>query len=132
MATLPKKLLSRKDEITAGFFRLMEQHIDDLLHNRVDELYHAKQFAALLFIHPRHLSNTIKLTTGRSPCDFMEERITAETQKLLLETDLSIAEVAARFAYFEPTNFIKFFKGMTGITPLQYRKAHRQLLKKAA
>lgn len=122
---LPQKVLSRKDEITADFFRLIEQHVSDLLGRRAESRFHAVDFARLLFIHPRHLTNTIKLTTGRSPCDFMEERLMEEARKMLRETDRSIGDIAAYFAYDEPGNFIKFFKGMCGITPLQYRKSLR-------
>lgn len=123
--TLPKKWVSRKDEITDAFFQLMETHVDDLLHLRVDRAMHAKQFGERLFIHPRHLTNTIKLTTGRSPCDILEERLSGEAARMLRDTDLSVADIGSRVGYSEPTNFIKFFKGMQGTTPLRYRKAHR-------
>jgi AraC family transcriptional regulator of adaptative response / methylphosphotriester-DNA alkyltransferase methyltransferase len=119
---LPKKILTRKDEITADFFKLIDKHILDLLNNKVNHKFHASDFAALLFIHPRHLSNTIKLATGKSPCDFVEERIIAEAERFLSETKMSVAEIGQVFCYDEPTNFTKFFKGMTGITPLQFRK----------
>lgn len=121
-ATLPRKILSRKDEITADFFSLMENHVQELLDGKTSRRMHAADFGQLLFIHPRHLTNTIKLTTGKSPCDFMEERLLLESEKLLAETDLSIADIALRFGYNEPTNFTKFFKGMCGITPREFRK----------
>ena len=125
---IPQKVLSRKDEITADFLNLVDKHMNDVLHNRVDQMFHTKHFAALLFIHPRHLTNTIKLTTGKSPCDHLEERVYAEAIQLLENTDLSIAEIGSRFTYYEPTNFIKFFKSMSGTTPLQYRKKHQTSL----
>ncbi len=121
-ALLPRKILSRKDEITAGFFRLMEIHIQELLSGKTNKRMHAADFGQLLFIHPRHLTNTIKLTTGKSPCDFMEERLLLESQKMLSETDMNIADIAVRFGYNDPTNFTKFFKGMCGITPRDFRK----------
>ena len=124
---LPKKILSRKDEITADFFKLIDLHLSDLLAGRIQKKFHASDFAALLFIHPRHLSNTIKLTTGQSPCDFVEARIVAETEKLLLQTKMPIAEIGMLFAYEDPTNFTKFYKGMTGQTPLKFRKANQKI-----
>lgn len=119
---IPKKILLRKDEITADFLKLTDTHIDNLLKGKVSHKFHASDFAALLFIHPRHLSNTIKLTTGKSPCDLVEERIITEASRFLTETKMPIAEIGQVFCYDEPTNFTKFFKGMTGITPLQFRK----------
>lgn len=122
---LPKKILSRKDGITTAFFTLMEKHITELLQGKAARRYHARDFGSLLFIHPVHLTNTIKLTTGKSPCEFMEERLTAEAKKLLLETDMPIADIGYLFKYENATNFTAFFKGMEGVTPLQFRKAYK-------
>ena len=119
---IPQKVLSRKDEITSQFLALVDKHMDDIKHARAEHLMHTKSFADLLFVHPVHLSNTIKLTTGKSPCDHLEAGLLEESKRLLETTDLSIADVAYRLNYSAPTNFVKFFKGMAGITPLQYRK----------
>jgi AraC family transcriptional regulator of adaptative response / methylphosphotriester-DNA alkyltransferase methyltransferase len=116
------KLLTRKDEITADFLRLFDQYMDDLLHGRVSHKVHTSTFAGLLFIHPTHLTNTVKSTTGKSPCEIMEDRIIVESQKMLNDTKLSVADISYKLAFNEPTYFIRFFKNMTGITPLQYRK----------
>jgi AraC family transcriptional regulator of adaptative response / methylphosphotriester-DNA alkyltransferase methyltransferase len=119
---LPAKILSRKDEIAADFLRLAEQHLANLMSGRAAKRFHAKNFAELLFIHPRHLTNTIHLTLNTSPCEIMEDRIMDEAKIMLENTALSIAEIGQKFAYSEATNFTKFFKSMSGITPLQYRK----------
>ena len=120
---IPKKLLARKDEITNDFLKIYRAHLDELFAGKARHRLTSSGFAEKLFIHPGHLTNTLKLTTGKSPCDFMEEAIAAEACRLLAETDLSVAEIAMRFAYEEPTNFIRFFKVMVGKTPLQYKKS---------
>lgn len=121
-AAVPAKVLARKDEIAANFVHLAEQHLADLMNGTAAKRFHASDFASKLFIHPRHLTTTLKLAINTSVCDYMEERILAEAQKLLKETTLPVAQIGQHFAYDEPTNFTKFFKSMTGITPLQYRK----------
>jgi AraC-like DNA-binding protein len=121
---LPAKLLSRKDEITADFIALAENHIASLMAGTAPKRLSASDFGKLLFIHPRHLTTTLKLTMGSSVCDYMENRIIEEASRLLTQTDISIADIGQRFAYSEATNFTKFFKGMTGMTPLQFRKSH--------
>ncbi|RYG13338.1 MAG: AraC family transcriptional regulator [Chitinophagaceae bacterium] len=119
---IPKKILTRKEEITADFFKLLEQHIEDILAGKTDKMHHIKDFAALLFIHPTHFSNTIKLTTGHSPCHFAEERTMDEARKMLANPALSISDISYKLTFNEPTNFTKFFKSFEGITPRQYRK----------
>ncbi|BAV05832.1 AraC-type DNA-binding protein [Filimonas lacunae] len=123
--SVPQKYLSRKDEITADFLRLAEAHINDLVNNRLERRLSTADFARQLFIDSRHLTNTIKLTTGKSPCEIMEERIIEEAQKMLNNTTLAVADISSRFGYNSPASFIKFFKGLTGITPLQYRKTRQ-------
>ncbi len=119
---VPSTILSRKDEITKDFLSILDTHINDVLQGKINYMYHIKDFAALLFIHPTHFSNTIKLTTGKSPCDFVEERIIVEAKKMLDDESLSIKDICYKLTYQEPTNFTKFFKAMEGITPRQYRK----------
>ena len=119
---IPIRVLTRKDEITNEFLKLADQYINDLLQSREHRKFHAKDFAALLFVHPRHLTNTIKLTTGRSPCDIVEEKMVIAAKELLTATQRSVSDIAYHLGYNEATNFIKFFKGLTGISPLQYRK----------
>ncbi|MDI1255410.1 MAG: helix-turn-helix domain-containing protein [Flavobacterium sp.] len=119
---IPEKILTRKDAITADFLRLYENHLNELFTGKVKYRMSTSKFAEKLFMNHRHLTNTIKLTTGKSPCEWMENAIVEEAKRMLSETKLSIADIGMTFAYDEPTNFTKFFKGMTGSTPLQFRK----------
>lgn len=118
---------SRPEAITAAFLKLTEEHIADLLAGRAEKMFHAKDFGAKLFVHPRHLTNTIHQTMGVSPCEIMENRVVSETNRMLRETAMPIADIAYIWMYSEPTNFTKFYKNMTGETPSQYRKRNRMI-----
>ncbi|MES2828755.1 MAG: helix-turn-helix domain-containing protein [Bacteroidota bacterium] len=120
---IPKKLRTRGQEITDQFLNMVDDHLTKLMSGTIEHRMSTKHFADKLFIAPRHLTNTVKSVLGKSPCDVMEERITKEAQALLSDTGLSIAEISFKFGYQDTTNFIKFYKGMTGFTPLQYRKS---------
>lgn len=111
-------------QITSDFMALMRGHLDDLFAGRAGFRMSTSNYADKLFINKRHLANTLKATTGKSPCEFMENAIADEAKRLLRETDLSVADISSRFAWDETTNFVKFFKGMVGETPLQFRKKH--------
>lgn len=119
---IPEKILSRKDEITTQFMQLVDEHVNDLLQGRTEIRYKPSDFASRMHIAPIHLTNTIKLTLNTSPCEVMEDRIVLEAQKMLDDTVLSVADIGNHLGFHEPTNFNRFFKNMTGITPLQYRK----------
>lgn len=80
-----------------------------------------KNFAGELNISQDHLMKTIKNETGKSVSAWIDERLIAEAQSLLLQTDLPINDIAYRLTFKEPTNFTKYFKKFTGKTPKQYR-----------
>ncbi len=127
MTAIPKKILTRQKEITADFLKIVDENLVDVLSGRSEEIYEIRDVAELLHIHPRHLSNTIKLVTGHSPCSFVENKILDIVKFHLEENQLSIGEIAKMLTY-DPSNFTKFFKKYIGVTPKEYRE--NQLNKK--
>jgi AraC family transcriptional regulator of adaptative response / methylphosphotriester-DNA alkyltransferase methyltransferase len=117
---IPKKILARRHEIFADYIRELDKHLDDIVHERETEMKEIRDFAEILHIHPTHLTNTIKLTTGKSPCFFFEERLMAISKDMIAQ-NMPLKEVAFKLT-FDPSNFTKFFKRFEGITPKQYRE----------
>ena len=99
--------------------------MEKILRGDASDFLEIHEAAAMLHVHPTHLSNTIKETTGRSPCDLCNTRTIAAAKALLDRSDLAIADVAVKLT-FEPTNFTKYFKRHTGMTPSAYRALVQQ------
>lgn len=112
----------RANEIVEKYQRELDQHIDDLRHGRAERTFEIQDLADLLHIHPTHLSNTLHQTLGKSPCDMYEGKLLELSKELLANTNQSIGDIA-RQLYYDPSNFTKFFKTYTGITPKQYRQS---------
>ena len=110
----------RQKELTEQYLQILDQHILDLKKGKSERTMEIRDFAAALHVHPVHLSNTIKEVTGQSTCDLYEERLLKAAKELLADRSLSIAQVAAQLTY-DPSNFTKFFKHFSGLTPKQYR-----------
>lgn len=122
---IPKKIMARQHEIYAAYLREIDRHLADLVAGRATEMFEIRDFAGVLCIHPTHLSNTIKLVTGHSPCHDYQLRILAVAQQLLRDTDQPVAAIAATLTY-DPANFTKFFKHFAdGCTPKRYREQVR-------
>jgi len=111
----------RQREIVADYLMAVDKHLEDILANRVMDMYEIRDFADDMHIDARHLSNTIKLVTGQSPCYFYEEKIMDIARKQLRETNAPVSEIAVRLTY-DPSNFVKFFKRFEGTTPKKYRE----------
>ena len=118
---VPKKYISRKEEIFQHYLQLIDQHLADLLAGKVDEMFELRNFAEALFIHPTHFSNVIKEHTGYHPCYFYEEKLLTIAKELLMDNKYAVADVASILTY-DPSNFTKWFKAFEGMTPTQYRK----------
>ncbi|TFF30431.1 helix-turn-helix domain-containing protein [Mucilaginibacter psychrotolerans] len=117
---IPKKILARQHEITTDFLRELDKHLDDVLQEKRTDMFEIRDFAEILHIHPTHLSNTIKLTTGKAPCFFFEKRI-MELAKGMLQQNIPIKVIAYTLT-FDASNFTKFFKRFEGVTPKQYKE----------
>ncbi len=118
---VPQKILARQHEIVADYRRAVDAHLADVVAGRATEMLEIRDFAAQLCIHPTHLSNVLRHATGHPPCHYFEARILAVAQHLLTNTTRPAAAIAANLTY-DPSNFGKFFKHFTGLTPKQYRE----------
>ncbi len=116
----------RQKELAQHYIAALDHHIHELKEGLVDRALEIRDQATILHVHPVHLSNTIKEVTGRSTCALYEERLVNVSKELLLETDMSIAEIATQLTY-DPSNFAKFFKRYVGLTPKKFRDLNKLL-----
>jgi len=114
-------LFKRSAVILQDYLAMLDQHLKDVLEGKTDKMFELQDIAALLFIHPTHLSNVIKEHTGHHPCYFYEQKILHIAKDLLKDPRHSIADVARTLTY-DPSNFTKWFKTYAGISPSAYRK----------
>lgn len=111
----------RQREIVTQYLRQLDLHLSDLKAGKAEKTFEIKDLAELLFVSPKHLSNTIQEVTGKSPCDIYEERLLEISRELLLTTHAPVSQIA-RTLTFDPSNFTKFFKSYEGMTPKQFRE----------
>lgn len=79
-------------------------------------------YAELLAIHPNHLNATVKQITGHTAKAHINNHILRLAKSRLLQTQMSIKEIAYSLHFSAPNNFNSFFKKHIGQTPNSFRK----------
>ncbi|MGN0754402.1 MAG: helix-turn-helix domain-containing protein, partial [Aristaeellaceae bacterium] len=72
------------------------------------------------------LSLTFKELMRMSPLEYLTMLRVKRSKELLVSTDLSIKEIATQVGYYDASSFIRRFKQITGVTPLQYRRSKEE------
>lgn len=109
--------LSRKEQLVAQFQLLVNQHF--LEKKQVNE------YAGMLHIHPHYLNDVVREATGFSASYFIQQQLIQEAKSRLLQTNATVSMIAAELNFEDDSYFGRFFKKVTGLTPLQYRKQHK-------
>lgn len=96
------------------FRKSIEQHFME---------YHTvKEYADVLNVSPKTLSNSVLESAGVTPLTMINDRITLEAKRLLRYSNLITKEIADYLGYEDPSYFVKFFKRQTGFLPSSFRE----------
>ncbi|WP_425955432.1 AraC family transcriptional regulator [Xylanimonas sp. McL0601] len=72
-----------------------------------------------------HLTTVMRERTGRTVLDWLTERRMSEARRLLAETDLPLAAIAARTGFRDAAYLTRRFRTWHGMTPLRWRQGTR-------
>lgn len=103
----------RERIITSEFFRLVDKSFRE--DRRVES------YAERIGITAKHLSHTIKKTTGKYPSEWLEDYALLEAKKMLRSSDCRIQDISYDLNFATPSHFGRFFKDKTGMTPKEFR-----------
>lgn len=79
-------------------------------------------YAKALHTSAQNLNALCQKSFGQSASEIVGKYIVREAKRLLIYTNLSVTEIAYRLHFSDCSNFIKYFKRLTGDTPLHYRR----------
>ena len=100
------------------------------IHGNLDKNLKVDQVLREVPLSRRSLEKRFMLTTGYPVYEYIyNQRIEKFTQKLL-ETDMTIFEIALDLGLSDSKNIARQFKQIKGVTPMEYRKKH--VLKQSA
>ena len=105
--------LSSNNAVTAVMKYLKDHYAEPLSLNTLSQL---------AGYTPQYLSSLFSDDVGISIQEFLQRLRVEEACKLLIQTQLSTAEVAAAVGYQDTRHFSKLFRRFQGISPKEYRK----------
>lgn len=80
--------------------------------------YYAKQ----IIITEKRLNQATTNVLGKTPKEIIDDRVLLEAKRILAHTNESVKEISYHLGFEEPTNFIKYFKKHSSITPIEFRE----------
>lgn len=109
-----------KQSYTQRAMSYIDEHYGEAV--RVDEI------AQHLHISRKYLCAVFKQETGLSTKDHLLNRRTEVAADLLLNTEMSVSEIAAEVGYADYTQFSRMFRKKKGCSPREFAKRHKHPL----
>ena len=108
--------VSRQEDLFSQFMKLLSDHIT----SERSITYYASQLCITL----KYLSTVVKLISGKTPTDWIREKLIDEMKYRLCHSQATIKEIAFQLHFPNNSFFGKYFKAATGVAPTRYRVIH--------
>lgn len=110
-----------RDIKTSGYDRIANDFINlvrDNCHIRRDMGFYADS----LCLSAKHVSLAVKKVTGDSAMKWIERYTILNAKSLLKTTSLTVSEISDRLGFPTPSDFGKYFRRFTGLSPRAFRE----------
>ena len=82
-------------------------------------------FAQRMGVTTKTLNNVTKSIVAKSAKELVNEIIIIQSKRLIINSTDSFSTISYQMGFDEPTNFFKYFKKNTGLSPKQFRQTHQ-------
>jgi AraC family transcriptional activator of pobA len=104
------------------FRKELDDYMQQLVVQKKDAMPTVARIAKLLHVNSNYLNSIIKSLTGKTASAHIQDKIILEAKSFLINTDLQVATIADKLGFENPPYFNRFFKKISGLTPIEYRK----------
>lgn len=105
--------------LTPTALRRVREYIDAHLEGDLS----LKTLAQIAGLSISHFARAFKKTEGMTPHAYVLERRLAHARKLLLETKLSLSEIAFAVGFADQSHFARRFRRQIGVAPNEFRRS---------
>lgn len=109
---------SERHSVNRERFKPLLEHLE----HHFDEKISLESAAKFVNLNPYHFCKMFKKLTGRTFIDYVNLYRINEAERLLLETDYTVTEIAGKVGCDNPNYFTKLYKQYKGLTPSGARK----------
>lgn len=113
-----------REESNRDVLQLFEKYVDEYFDNKnqvENGLPSVKYFADKVYLTPNYFGDLIKKETGKSAQEYIQLKVIERAKDRLMNSNLTISEIAYELGFQYPQHFSRVFKQHTGATPNQYR-----------
>ena len=100
-----------------------------LLAEKVDKGRDVQYYADKLGVTPSYLFVVVRDFTGKSPSEIIASYVISASKYMLDNTNMSCQQIAKELKFSNQSFFGKYFRKYTGMSPLNYRKKRKNMLK---
>jgi AraC family transcriptional regulator len=97
----------------------------DYMREHLDEALPLTRLAKVGGLSQSHFIRAFRKSTGQSPHRYLINLRAEKARELLERTDLSVIDVSLQCGFEQPSHFATMFRSRTGMSPRDWRSAHR-------
>ena len=113
-----QQMIPRRESDAAALAERVRLYLQENYNQPVD----FSSLADSLAVSAPYLSKLFHEQEGKSPSRYLTDLRMRKAQKLLMDTQLTVREIAVRVGYPDPFHFSRNFKNAMGISPAQFRE----------
>ncbi|WP_288437742.1 response regulator transcription factor [uncultured Chryseobacterium sp.] len=120
-----RQFLTRK-KVNHDLLTQLEALLDDYFKNEkllINGIPTVQLVAAQMHISPNYLSDMLRVHTGQTTQQHIQNRVIEKAKEVLSTTGMSVSEIAYRLGFEHPQSFHRLFKNQTTVSPLEFRKS---------
>jgi AraC-like DNA-binding protein len=94
--------------------------------SHIDSSISLNELSAIAHCTDDHLIRIFKQKLNHTPIEYINLHKIEKAQLMLLTQESSVGDIASSLSFYDTSYFIRLFKKLTGMTPLEYRRSKHQ------
>src|SRR5262249_44884316 len=115
------KIAAARGGLAPGALRRVRDYIED----HVTENISLETLAEVADLSRCHFARAFKQSVGTAPHAYLMQRRLERAERLLVETDAPLCQVALDSGFGDQSTFSRYFRRNFGVTPRSFRRARR-------